>query len=494
MATDMKKFYITTAIPYVNAEPHLGFALELVQADAIARYRRLRGEDVWFVSGTDENALKNFLAAWERGVESHALIERNAAAFRELKEILNLSWDDFIRTTEPRHVAGAQKFWAACRPEDIYKRRYRGLYCIGCEEFKIEKDLADGRCPEHPGAVLEVIEEENYFFRLSAYQRALEELFISGRLAIIPETRAHEVEAFIARGLEDFSISRPHERAHGIGVPVPGDDTQVQYVWFDALTNYINALGYAGDTELFRRYWQENEHILHVIGKGISRFHAVYWPAMLLSAGLRLPQCIFVHGYITVNGEKISKSTGNVIVPKDIVATYGVDPIRYYLLREISPFEDGDFSEEKLVERYNGELANGLGNLVARVVALGAKASPIQFDFSKDIRPVLHGETDDRFRGYERAFAEFRLNDAVAEVWRLVGFADRFISDAKPWAMEDSEEFRLTIARACWLVSTIANLLRPFLPETADKIQEQVCFADSVVEIKRGAVLFPRLG
>ncbi|OHA09087.1 MAG: methionine--tRNA ligase [Candidatus Sungbacteria bacterium RIFCSPLOWO2_01_FULL_59_16] len=489
-----KTFYITTAIPYVNAEPHLGFALELVQADAIARFRRLQGRDVRFVTGTDENALKNFIAAREQGVDPRELINRNAAAFRELKSTLNLSWDDFIRTTEPRHIAGAQKFWRACRPEDIYKKHYRGLYCVGCEEFKTEKDLADGRCAEHPTIEPELVEEENYFFRLSAYQGTIERLVGSGELEVIPEVRRNEMLAFISRGLQDFSISRSRERAHGFGVPVPGDPSQVQYVWFDALTNYINALGYAEDAESFRRYWQENDDILHVIGKGIARFHAVYWPAMLLSAGLRLPKRVFVHGYITVNGQKISKSLGNIIIPKEIVAKYGVDPIRYYLFREIPTFEDGDFSEVKLVERYNGELANGLGNLVARVAALGEKLSPLRFNFARDIRPAVHEEIDKRFRRYEEAMDSLHLHEALGEVWQLIGFADRHINDATPWAVADPEALRKIISRAAWLVSTVANLVSPFLPETAEKIQQQIAFRDSTMVIKRGGVLFPRLG
>ncbi|OHA09003.1 MAG: hypothetical protein A3A44_01120 [Candidatus Sungbacteria bacterium RIFCSPLOWO2_01_FULL_60_25] len=486
-----KTFYITTAIPYVNAEPHLGFGLELVQADVVARHRRLIGDDVRFVTGTDENALKNFLAARERGMEPMDLIERNAAAFRELREVLDLSWDDFIRTTEPRHIRGAKKFWQACDPGDIYKRSYRGIYCPGCEEFKTEKDLADGCCPEHPHTKLEAVEEENYFFRLSKYQDAIEDLIASGRLEIIPETRRHEILSFVRQGLQDFSISRSSARSHGFGIPVPGDSSQVQYVWFDALTNYINALGYADDAEPFRRYWRDGDMVLHVIGKGIARFHAVHWPAMLLSAGLPLPKKIFVHGYITVEGQKISKTLGNIIVPKEIAGEYGTDALRYYLLREIPAFEDGDFSEQKLVERYNGDLANGLGNLVARVATLGERVSPIplvEVSLREDIRAATR-ETREAVRS---ATDSFRFNEALADIWRLIGVADRFVNETKPWAIEDEAELRVVLANACAVVVAVADLIEPYLPGTTGRIRAQISLKDGEVIVKRGEGLFPR--
>jgi len=363
------RFYVTTAIPYVNAAPHIGFALEIVQADAIARYHRLIGDDTFFLTGTDENALKNVQSAEKAGVPVKKFVDRNSQRFEDLKGALNLSFDDFIRTTEERHVKGAQKLWQACDPDDIYKKGYRGLYCIGCEQFYTEKELVEGKCPEH-GTVPETVEEENYFFKLSGYQEQLIKLIESDELKIIPATRKNEVLSFIKGGLEDFSISRSNKRAKGWGVPVPGDESQVAFVWFDALSNYINALGYANDGEKFKKYWLENPNRTHVIGKGIIRFHAVYWPAMLLSAGISLPTEIFVHGYLTVDGQKISKSLGNVIDPFALVEKYGTDPVRYYLLAKFSPFEDGDFSEAKLKETYNSDLANGLGNLVSRVAKL----------------------------------------------------------------------------------------------------------------------------
>ena len=340
----MKRFYISTAIPYVNGSPHIGHALEMIQTDAIARFRRfqLGTDQVFALTGSDENSLKNVRAAEEAGEDVDFFVEEHANEFRGLIAILGCSFDDFIRTREDRHMKGAQKLWSACKPEDVYTKMYRGLYCVGCEAFYTEKEVPDGACPEHKKP-LEIVEEENYFFKLSNYQTQLETLIANDTVRIVPETRKNELVNFIRQGLEDFSISRSQERARHWGVPVPGDDTQVMYVWFDALSNYITALGYADDAELYKKFWVENDARVHVIGKGILRFHAVYWPAMLLSAGIPLPHELFVHGYITVEGEKISKSLGNVIHPKDLVDTYGTDAVRYFLLREIPPHGDGAY-------------------------------------------------------------------------------------------------------------------------------------------------------
>jgi len=423
----MKTVFISTAIPYTNSVPHLGFALEIVQADVLARYYRIKGEDVFFLTGTDENALKNVIAARELGMETKDLVDKNAAEFRELKEILNLSWSDFIRTTEQRHREGVEKFWLAAG-RDIYKKKYKGLYCIGCEEFKTAKDLVNGCCPEHSTTKLEKVEEENYFFRLSKYQEQLEGLIKSDTLKIIPEVRKNEALSFVRQGLEDFSISRSRKRAQGWGIQVPGDDDQVIYVWLDALTNYITALGYADSSAKFKKYWQDGNFIMHMIGKGVNRFHSVYWPAMLLSAGIRLPGHIFVHGYVTINGQKISKSLGNVVSPDEVVSKYGIDPVRYYLLREIPSYEDGDFSYKKFEERYNGDLANGLGNLVARVAALGEKLGPISFNFEKDVDKNIRVSCEAVFGDYVRHIEEFRLNETLIDVWKLVSLADKYIN------------------------------------------------------------------
>ena len=457
---EKNKFYVTTAIPYVNAAPHIGFALEIVQADAIARYHRLIGDDTFFLTGTDENALKNVQSAEKVGVPIKEFVAQNSQRFENLKETLNISFDDFIRTTEDRHICGAQKLWKACVANgDIYQKKYRGLYCVGCEQFYSEKELVGGKCPEHE-TVPEEIEEENYFFKLSKYEERLEEIIKSDELQIVPESRKNEVLSFIRRGLEDFSISRTKERAKGWGIPVPGDESQVIYVWFDALSNYINALGYAKNGEEFKRYWLENENRVHVIGKGILRFHAVYWPAMLLSAGIPLPTEIFVHGYLTVGGQKISKSLGNVIDPFALVEKYGTDPVRYYLLARFSPFEDGDFSEAKLKETYNADLANGLGNLVRRIESLAEKSG---VSISK---PEVTIEEN-----YRTALENYRFDKALGLIWSKISELDRYIDAHRPWEKEGDGLAR-DVQYLTSNILRIAFLIEPFLPTTSAKIQE----------------------
>lgn len=499
MSNLTKKFYISTAIPYVNAEPHIGFAFELVQTDVIARYHRLLGEDVFFLTGTDENALKNVLAAEDAGITTKTLVDRNAGEFKELTGLLHVSNDDFIRTTEDRHIRGAQKLWHSCKQDDIYKKSYEGLYCIGCEEFYKESDLANGLCPEHKTKPQKVA-EENYFFRLSRYQKQLDEFIASDTLKIIPETRKNEMLSFIRRGLEDFSISRSNDRARNWGVPVPGDPNQRIYVWIDALSNYINALGYADNAAPFHEFWQENDDvILHCIGKGITRFHAIYWPAILLSAGVRLPKVIFVHGYLTVEGEKMSKSLGNVVSPKEVVAKYGVDSLRYYLLREISSTEDGDFNQRSFEAHYNGDLANGLGNLAARVLTLASKFTITNLPAQSSLEPELMGVVTSVWGAYRISLDAFKFNDAVGAVWKLVAFCNEYVNREKPW--EGGDASRAAVENLLFSLGHIASLLQPFLPETSNKIfshlgidpQSTIPWRDQKLTITKGESLFPRL-
>ncbi|MEK7515180.1 MAG: methionine--tRNA ligase [Patescibacteria group bacterium] len=496
------RFYITTAIPYVNAQPHIGFALELIQADAIARYRRMLGDDVRYVNGSDENALKNVRAAEKAGVSVQDFVDEHAKRFQELSDpqVLNISNDDFIRTTEERHVRGAQKLWGACKAEDIYKKTYEGLYCVGCEEFKTPKELVDGLCPEHKTAP-ESVSEENYFFKLSNYGTQLLELIESGKLAILPNSRKNEITSFIREGLVDFSISRSVARAKGWGIDVPGDPSQKMYVWFDALTNYITALGYADDAELFQHYWKENDQRVHLVGKGVTRFHAVYWPATLLSAGLPIPSTLLVHGYVTVDGEKISKSLGNGIDPYAAVEQYRTDVVRYFLLREIPSGEDGDFSFEKLKARYAGDLANGLGNLVQRTLVLAQTkiGDTFTWDLPEDHRSehwkLVHADEE-----YHAAFQEFRLHDAVADVWKKIATVNQYINEEKPWALQNTEEQRKVLLQATGMIVHITWLLQPFMPETAQSIFKlfgiepiKELTSDTVLHIEKGEGLFPRL-
>lgn len=476
----MKKVFISTSIPYVNASPHLGHALELVQADVIARYHRLLGDRVFFLSGTDENSLKNVRSAENAGENVADFVYKNYLNFYNLKEILNISFDDFIRTTEKRHFDGAQKLWMACK-KDIYKKKYSGLYCVGCEEYYKENDLIDGLCPEHKVAP-ELIEEENYFFKLSNYQEKIKELIEKDEVKIIPQSRKNEILSFVNSGLQDFCISRTSERAKGWGIDVPGDETQKMWVWFDALSNYINALGYGSDDESkFLEFWQNNDLKIHIIGKGINRFHSVYWLAILLSAGISLPKILFVHGYITVDGQKMSKSLGNVINPYDLVEKYGCDAVRYFLLREIPALGDGDFTFEKFEKRYNSDLAGGIGNLLSRTLTMINKKNII---FNRNPEAIFVDKNQEVNKKIKNNFIQF--NDVLSEIWELVSFCDKYIDEKKPWAIEDKNENEIVFSNIIYSLKNISQMLKPFLPYTAEKMEEQI-------KTLKPEPLFPRI-
>jgi len=509
-----KKFYITAAIPYVNAVPHIGHALEFVQTDAIARYHKLLGEDVLMLSGGDENALKNVQAAEKAGEGVQSFVDRNTEKFFELTKKLHCQFDIWQKGSDQKtHHPSSQKLWELCdKAGDIYKKTYNGLYCIGCEQFYLPSELNEkGECFEHPGKKLETVSEENYFFRLSKYQKQLIELIESDKLRITPNERKNEVSSFLKEPLQDISISRTNERAKNWGVPVPEDNTQRMYVWFDALNIYQSGIGFGRDDEKYNKWWPAD---LHVIGKGITRFHTVYWPAFLLSAGLELPKGIFVHGYFTVNGQKMSKTLGNVVDPADLIEKYGADALRYYLLAKFSPFTDGDFSEEKLRDVYNGELANGLGNMVSRVCALsGGKVPDIQAD--PDTHPL---RVDDSIHNWKRSWAdvdkflpEYQFDKAIGSVWKFIQEADKYINENEPWklAKTDKEKFNWVIYGLLDSIHQIAWQIYPFLPETSIKIAKTLnvekllvknpISKDSWTNIKPGTKieppepLFPRL-
>ncbi|MEO3873956.1 methionine--tRNA ligase [Nonomuraea sp. B12E4] len=450
--------YVTTTIPYVNARPHLGHALELVQADVLARHHRRRGEPVRFQTGTDDNSLKNVLAAEELGVPVRDLVERNAAAFEGLRRPLDLSFDSFIRTSgHPGHRAGVERIWAATR-HDLYQRHYAGLYCVGCEQF-----YPAGPCPDGHEAPLQQVSEENWFFRLSRYRDALLELIEGGRLRIEPAGRRNEVLAFVRAGLADISVSRSAVRARGWGIPVPGDPGQVVYVWWDALANYVTGLE-GGDYE---RWWVSEKRRTHLVGKGVIRFHAVYWPAMLLSAGLPLPTEIFVHDYLTVDGRKISKSAGSAADPVSLVDAYGVDAVRWWLLREVPRVGDRDFTEGGLAARADEDLANGLGNLVNRVVTMVHR-------FLDGRVPEVPAREPAQVSGaVHEALEDFDFRRAAAAVWALVEAANRFVDQTQPWRQApDAREVSLaTLVRAC---REIAVQLEPFLPTAAARVAAAV--------------------
>ncbi|HEX7542803.1 MAG TPA: methionine--tRNA ligase [Patescibacteria group bacterium] len=463
-----KKFYITAAIPYVNAAPHIGHALEFVQVDVIARYHKLLGNKVTTLTGSDENALKNVHAAEKAGSPVQEFVDKNAQLFLELTKKLNAKFDVFQKGTSPVHFKSSQELWNKCSEKgDIYKKNYEGLYCVGCETFYSQNELNEkGECFEHPGKKLDQVSEVNYFFKLSSYQKKLIELITKNELKIYPPFRKNEILSFLKEPLRDISISRSNERAKNWGVPVPNDPTQRMYVWFDALNIYRSGV----DEET----WPAD---LHIIGKGIIRFHSVYWPAFLLSAGLPLPKAIFAHGYLTVNGQKMSKTIGNIIDPLEIINKYGVDALRYYLLREIPPYDDGDFSYRRLDEIYNSDLANELGNLVMRITTLAEKDG---LTINNEAMKQLNNET-------VKLFNNFQFNLILENIWKQIKTLNKQTDDFAPWK-KNSKERKGFLTKSLNEINQVGYELQPFLPETAKKILKA-----STGKITKIAPLFPHL-
>lgn len=472
--------YLTTTLPYVNADPHIGFALEIVQADALVRFWRLTGEDVFYNTGTDEHGQKIFEAAEKAGQDVERYVDHYAAEFRKLSGALGLDTPTFIRTTDEHHVAAAQEMWKRCDAAgDIEKRTYTGLYCVGCEAYKTEKDIVDGRCAIHTNLELQEISEENYFFKFSKYQeRLLEYLRRPG--VIVPEWRREEAVAFVEGGLEDFSISREKGKLSW-GIPVPGDDAQVMYVWFDALTNYISTLGWP-EGEHFTKYWEEGK-TLQVAGKDQVRFQSLMWQAMLMSAGIKNTDQIFYHGFITSGGQKMSKSLGNVISPYDLVKKYGTDATRYLLLRHVHPVEDSDVTWERLDEWYTANLVNGLGNLVARVMQLAQTHLK---------QPAEVGEADLVLEpSFVALVDEFKFNEAFDLIFEHVAKGDAYMTEEEPYKkVKDAataDQARVVIEELAIHLAKLASHLRPFMPATAAAILA------AVKENKKPENLFPRL-
>jgi len=483
-------YYITTTLPYVNADLHIGHGLELVQADVLARFARQRGAEVFFLSGTDEHGFKIVRSALAAHKNPKAFADAMSKRAQKLKKILNLSWDFFIRTTDSvNHYPGVLKLWKNLEKSgDLYKKTYRGLYCAGCEAFVTEKELVEGTCPIHKTEP-ELVEEENYFFRLSAYGKQIKKAIESGQMRIVPQWRANEILALIERGLEDVSFSRPKDKLEW-GIGVPGDDTQVMYVWADALTNYISAIGYGRDTVSFEKWWPAQ---VQVLGKDVLRFHAAIWPAMLLSCGLALPETLFVHGFLTIDGQKISKSLGNVIYPADLVSQYELDSVRYYLLREVSPVDDGDFSHERFVERYNGDLANGLGNFFARIIGVAGSFGAIKNDFAMTELDVEQKIKSTKI-AMEDAINTFRFNDALSVLWELISFGDVYVNQHQPWNKENTQtQNEKTLFNLITILNAVAIFVEPFLPDTSKTIQKHYSLKGKTIKTKKAKALFPRL-
>jgi len=475
--------YLTTTLPYVNADPHVGHALEFVQADFLARLWRAQGEDVFFSTGTDEHGQKIFEAAQKAGQEVQAYVDRYAAEFKKLPQALDLSNDAFIRTTDETHVRAAEEMWRRCTSAgDIYKKAYEGLYCVGCEKFLTEKELVEGKCGVH-GTEPVLLKEENYFFRFSKYQQSLLE-YLARPDCIIPDWRREEAIAFVKDGLEDFSISRESARLSW-GIPVPGDTAQVMYVWFDALTNYISTLGWPTDEKgNFQKFWMEGK-TLQMAGKDQVRFQSLMWQAMLLSAGIKNTDQVFYHGFITSGGQKMSKSLGNVLNPFDLIEAYGADALRYTLLRHVSPFDDSDITEETIREHYTAHLTNGLGNLVARVMKLAEDYLPHSVELT-----LADERLDPTF--IEKADA-FRFSEAMDLVFEKVAAADSFMTEREPYKgiksgdAVEREEAKKNIEDLVHRLANIGVHLASAMPRTAAAI------ASAIRKNQKPENLFPRL-
>ncbi len=466
------KKYITTTLPYVNADPHIGFALEMVQADVIARTWRQLGYDVVFNTGTDEHGQKIYQKAIEAKLDPQQYCDAFAKKFNDLKQALNLSYTHFIRTTDKKHILAASEFWNRCLANgDIYKKNYQTKYCVGCELEKTDSDLVDGQCPLHSKNKIELRDEENYFFSFSKYQKPLMNLYEKQPDFVLPASKFNEIKQFVSGGLQDFSISRLKEKMPW-GVPVPNDDKHVMYVWFDALINYISTVGWPSDEKEFNAWWPG----IQVAGKDNLRQQSAMWQAMLLSAQLPLSKQIIIHGFITSNGQKMSKSLGNVVDPYEMVKKYGTDAVRYYLLREIPTLGDGDFSEVRMKELYNADLANELGNCVSRVTTLAAKDG-----LTLGVKP--YSITPD----HASQITSFQMNDAITLIWEEVKKLNKQMNEQTPWSKTPPERCEFLV-QALNSLNEIGHRLYPFLPKSSE-----IIIAGTSGVITKMPPLFPRI-
>lgn len=473
------EFYVTTPIYYVNDRPHIGHAYTTIASDVLARYYRSLGNEVIFLTGTDENSQKTVDAALKSGEEIKSYADRLAEVWKSVWRALNISNTDFIRTTEERHIGVVHEIWRRIWDNgDIYKGKYEGLYCGGHEAFMKESDLVNGLCPDHQTKP-EHITEENYFFKLSKYQDELIKFYDQNPEFVTPQARFNEIKSFVRQGLEDISISREKQKW---GIPVPNDPSHVIYVWFDALINYVSAVGIDA--------WESHPADIHAIGKDIIRFHGVIWPAMLMSAKVPLPKQLMTNGFFTVNGVKISKSLGNAIDPVGLTQKYGIDALRYFLLREIPYGGDGDFSEEKLKERYNADLANGLGNFAARVTALGEALHELG---KTEVEEGVLQAINDARKEFDKKIHEFKFHEAIAAIWKLVEFGDLYVNEHKPWEEKDSEKKNKVVYNLVVVLDNVASLVSSVMPETGAKITNSISWTgENSLSVNKVAVLFPR--
>ncbi len=473
-----KRFYITTPIYYTNQPPHIGTAYTTVAADVLARYHRLKSEQVFFLTGTDEHGENIARAAEKAGKSPQKFVDEIAESFKNVWKKLNISYDDFIRTTDEKHKKGVEKFLLKLKQSGkVYQDEYKALYCSGCEDFIFKKDLVDGKCPYHKKEP-KLISEKNYFFKLIDFLPQVKELIEKNKIIIEPKERKKEVLSLLKQDLGNLSISRQKVKW---GIPLPFDKKQKIYVWVEALANYITAIGYESNLKQFEKLWPAD---LHLIAKDIVKFHAIFWPALLLAVGLEPPKKIFVHGFFTVEGQKMSKTLGNVIDPIYLVDKYGTDAVRYFLLREISFGQDGDFSIKRFEERYNADLANGLGNLVSRVLTLSEKIKPAKSAAGQLTRKIKSSQ-----KSYQKAMEEIKFHEALELVWQLISACDEYIEKNKPWQLIKSqpEKFKQVISELLITLKEIVSLLEPFMPETSEKISAQI------KQNKKTEPLFPRL-
>lgn len=487
-------FYITTAISYVNGVPHLGHAYESLLTDVMARFKRLDGYDVYFLTGTDEHGEKVHKSAFEAGVSAREFADKNSAAFREMTTKLNISNDDFIRTTEDRHYKASQDLWQRLSDNgDIYLGQYKGWYSVREEAYFTEDELNEdprtGQKLSPLGTEVNWVEEDSYFFKLSAYTDKLLQYYDNYKDFIQPESRYNEIVSFVKGGLKDLSVSRKKERLPW-GIPVPGDDDHVMYVWLDALTNYITGVGYPDtESESYKKFWPAD---YHVIGKDITRFHTIYWPAFLMAAGLQLPKAVFAHGFINVQGQKMSKSIGNVLSPDDLVATYGLDPLRYLLMREVPHGQDGNFSHSHAVSRINADLANGLGNLAQRTLSMIYKncdeAIPAHGDFTDEDKALLKSANETMLNDMRAHVDGFKFHRVLEVIWQVVSDANAYIDHQAPWTLkkENPDRMRTVLYVLAECIRCLGIVVQPFTPDAAAKILDQL-------KIENGARSFAHL-
>jgi len=474
------RFYITTTLPYVNADPHIGFAMEIIRADIIARFKRLQGYEVFFNTGTDEHGINIYKKALAKGVDPQTFVDEYAKHFKDLIKALDLSPDiNFIRTTDLNHIKAAKDFWKIVRDAGfIYKKNYKMKYCAGCELEKTNSELEKGRCPLHPSTELEIIEEENYFFKFSEFQNKLLDFYHERDDFVIPDFRFNEIKAFVGRGLEDFSISRLKNKMPW-GIEVPDDPEHVMYVWFDALINYISAIGWPDDKEKFNKWWIEPGGVVQYCGKDNLRQQAAMWQAMLMAANLPPSKHIIINGFIISGGKKMSKTLGNVIDPFAIVSEYGADSLRYYVAREFHPFEDSDITMERFKDTYNANLANGLGNLISRIMKMAEANLEIPVKLTKPILPVE----------YIEGLESFEIKKAMDLIWNEISIQDAYIQETKPFSLikTDPAKAKEIITHLVQKLDHIAYMLLPIMPSTAAKIKELILSNKAPI-----APLFPR--